>query len=203
MRIILVRHGETDWNIGDKRFRGTMDIPLSEYGLQQAEAVGLALQKENIDAIYYSALSRTKQTAQAIRKYHPKAEFSEEPLLLDLNFGDWQGRTHKEVFKENPENEINWNYHPEKLVFPNGESWNDVFDRIDRLFEMMKNEEEKDIVVFVSHRVVLSIILLYILNLDVNYFWTFNIDNASITELLIKPDKVIEIIKTNDTHHLK
>ena len=141
MRILLVRHGETAWNIGKRRFRGQIDIELSSFGKEQADAAGKRLASESIDVIMYGPLARTKQTAEGISKYKPKTPLLEEPLLLDISFGDWQGRTHEEVFAENPILEEFWNNQPEKLVFPNGESWYRVFERVDLMFKKLVKSE--------------------------------------------------------------
>lgn len=201
MRILLVRHGETLWNIGKKRFRGQMDIELSDFGLRQAEATGKRFTKESIEAIFFSPLARTRQTAEGIKKYNPNISFLEEPLLLDISFGDWQGRTHEEVFAEDPIFEDYWNNHPEKLSFPNGESWFRVFERIDLLFKKIA-KLELGTIVLVTHRVVANIILLYILGLEISHFWDFEIETTSITEIKLEKNGSYTIIKTNDTTHL-
>ena len=85
MQIHIVRHGQTEFNVGEPRFRGQLDIPLSEVGAQQAETIAIALKAIPLDAIYYSRLQRAKRTAEIIKKFHPKAQFIEEPKLLTLN----------------------------------------------------------------------------------------------------------------------
>jgi broad specificity phosphatase PhoE len=201
MRVTIVRHGETAWNIGETRFRGQIDIELSENGLKQASKVGKALKKEEIEAIFCSPMLRCKQTADGIKKEHPKAEFFEEPLLIDINFGDWQGRKHREVFDENPKMEDYWNNHPEKLIFPNGESWYHVYERIDKFFKKISKKDYNHIAV-VSHRVVLNILFLYLLDLSPKHFWDFQIENASISEITFEKNGSFKIIKINDIHHL-
>lgn len=201
MRILIIRHGETAWNIGDTRFRGQMNIELSENGINQADKVGFALQKETIEAIYYSPLLRCKQTAEGIKKYQKQSEFIEEPLLIDINFGDWQGRKHKDIFKEDPIIEDYWYNHPEKLVFPNGESWYRVYERLDLFFKKIRKENYK-IITIVSHCVVLNILFLYLLGLSSKHFWDFHIDNASISEITLEKNGKFKISKINDIHHL-
>ncbi|MGC9778891.1 MAG: histidine phosphatase family protein [Candidatus Heimdallarchaeota archaeon] len=201
MRIILIRHGETAWNIGETRFRGQMDIELSDYGKKQAEAVGKALGEENIDLILFSPMSRCHDTANTIKKFQEKSAFKEEPLLIDINFGDWQGRAHTEVFKEDPEAQLFWNEQPENLVFPNGETWYSVYERLDKLFKKLRKKKEK-VVVLVSHRVVLNILMLYLIGLDPSHFWDFHFDNASVSEIKLEINGSFRVMKLNDTHHL-
>jgi len=203
MRIILVRHGETAWNIKEKRFRGQLEIPLSEDGLKQAELVGQALQEELPGAIFTSPLKRCLQTAEKISATQPKnCPVVVEPLLIDIHFGEWQGKKHAEVFSQNPLVEEQWNNHPEELVFPKGESFYRVFERVAAFFKKIRREDYPTIVV-VTHRVVLNIIMLYLLGLDLHHFWDFQFANASISEISLERNGKFQIIKTNDTHHLK
>lgn len=203
MRIYIIRHGETAWNIKEKRFRGQLDISLSEEGMHQAELAGSALEKEHLTAIYYSPLKRCLQTAEKIKAYQEETcRFLEEPLLIDIHFGDWQGKKHSEIFKQNPELEEQWNKHPEELIFPNGESFYRVFERIDAFFKRLRQKDSSTIAI-VTHRVVMNIIMLYLLGLDLRHFWDFQFDNGSISEITLEKDGKFQIIKTNDTHHLK
>ena len=95
-RILAIRHGETAWNV-DTRLQGHLDIPLNEVGLRQSQHLAQALlQRETIDAIYASDLSRAHTTAQAIAqalgltvKIHPG--------LRERHFGAFQGRTYAEI----------------------------------------------------------------------------------------------------------
>jgi broad specificity phosphatase PhoE len=67
-RILAIRHGETAWNV-DTRLQGHLDIPLNEVGLRQAEHLARDLaERERVDAIYASDLSRAHTTAQAIAR---------------------------------------------------------------------------------------------------------------------------------------
>jgi len=65
--IFLIRHGRTEWN-KKKIFRGHMDIPLDEVGIQQAEKAGKYLQEVAFTTIYSSTLRRAFQTAQIISR---------------------------------------------------------------------------------------------------------------------------------------
>lgn len=91
-RIILVRHGQTKWNVVE-RFRGRSDIPLDETGLAQAEALGLRVPRNfKPDAIYTSPLTRARQTAEAIAK-RCGIPCRDHPGLVDIDYGQWQGLT--------------------------------------------------------------------------------------------------------------
>ena len=91
--IYLIRHGETDFNTDPvPRVRGRIPVPLNETGLRHATQAGEFLKDEKITAIYYSAVNRAKQTAEAVHKFHPEAKFVEEPLVLDISWETGKGK---------------------------------------------------------------------------------------------------------------
>ena len=94
-RFILFRHGETDWN-KEKRLQGWSDIPVNEAGKKQAHKLAQRLQKENIDYLYSSPLSRAYETATIMNQYHNK-----QIIILDdlkeLTYGVFEGKTKDEI----------------------------------------------------------------------------------------------------------
>src|SRR4030042_5223955 len=95
-RIILVRHGETEWNRVE-RFRGRADVPLNGTGLFQAQATGRRIADEwRPVAVYSSPLSRAIRTAEAIA-WHFDLRIQIHTGLIDINYGEWQGLTPDEA----------------------------------------------------------------------------------------------------------
>ena len=144
MDVFIVRHGETAFNLGEERIRGRIDVPLSELGIKHADEVGKALSTIPIDKIYFSRLSRAQNTAEAIKKYQDKADFDVEPYLLDLSFGDWEGKEGSEVFQGDLINQ--WRTNPNDVLIPNGETFYQVLDRLHRLFLRLRKQGEKNVV---------------------------------------------------------
>lgn len=98
--IILVRHGETDWNVA-RRVQGQSDRPLTERGRSQAHALAEALAGERLDAVYASDLSRARHTAEAVAA--PRGlEVRTDPRLREKHFGTWEGLTDSEVLARFP-----------------------------------------------------------------------------------------------------
>ena len=96
VKVILVRHGETDWNQWRRIQGGNSDTPLNETGKAQAEAVALRLKREMIQAVYSSPLQRALDTARAIASYHPlKVEVL--PALKEVDAGLLEGLTFEEL----------------------------------------------------------------------------------------------------------
>ena len=92
--IVLVRHGETDWNAAG-RLQGHTDRPLSDYGREQAQRLAEELAVEEFDAIYASDLSRARETAEIVAAQLRLAVVL-DPDLREKNWGTWEGLTSTE-----------------------------------------------------------------------------------------------------------
>ena len=98
--LVLVRHGETAWNV-EGRIQGHLDVPLNETGLAQADATGRRLAGEKFDAIYSSDLIRAYRTASPVVA-NPDAEIVREPRLRERHLGVLQGLTGEEALARQP-----------------------------------------------------------------------------------------------------
>jgi broad specificity phosphatase PhoE len=99
--ILLVRHGETDWNI-ERRVQGHTDRPLTEAGRAQARALADELEGEPIDAVYSSDLERARETARVVAERRG-LDVTAIPELREKHFGTWEGLTDDEVLVRFPE----------------------------------------------------------------------------------------------------
>ena len=90
-QLLLVRHGETDWNAAG-RLQGHTDRPLNEYGRRQAKELADRLAAEQVDAIYASDLSRAKETAEIVGERLGLAVVT-DPDLREKHWGTWEGLT--------------------------------------------------------------------------------------------------------------
>jgi probable phosphoglycerate mutase len=98
--ILLVRHGETEWN-AEGRIQGQTNSSLNDRGREQAQALAEQLADEQIDAVYASDLDRARETAEilALRLDLPVVL---DPALRERNFGSWEGRTVAELEEQWP-----------------------------------------------------------------------------------------------------
>jgi len=199
-KIILVRHGETDWNKHEV-FRGQIDIPLNQNGLNQARALGDVLKEQELDAIYSSPLSRAVQTSKEIAKFH-NLNINVENGFIDLNYGEWQGVSHEEVKVQYPELYKKWHEQPHLLRFPNGESLDDIRERSMNALKSIIARNPDDTIVIVAHRVVNKVMLCAVLDLGNSYFWRIRQDTCCIN---IFEDAEIGYVLhcLNDICHLK
>ena len=95
MRVLLIRHGQTDWNkLG--LLQGTKNIPLNETGLAQAEMARESLKDEKIDVVFCSPLIRTRQTAEVILKGRDIPVIYDE-RIVERRFGVAEGMNTKDI----------------------------------------------------------------------------------------------------------
>jgi len=101
MRLLLVRHGETEENVG-KVWQGHLPGKLSEKGVRQAQKLADHLKDEKIDAIFSSDLARAADTAKEIAKFHPHTPFHLVEDLREADMGPYTGTSRKIDFSERP-----------------------------------------------------------------------------------------------------
>ena len=116
--LVLVRHGVTAWN-KDRRFQGQIDIPLDDEGRAQAALAGARLAGERVDAVYSSDLGRAWQTAQAIAEASGLA-LRAAPGLRERHYGAFEGCTHDEIRRDQPDAFARWHAREPDYVLPGG-----------------------------------------------------------------------------------
>ena len=102
--LILVRHGETDWNV-QHRWQGHSDTPLNDAGRSQAGR--LAAELDRVDAVYSSDLSRARETAEILAE-RIGLEVRLDSRLRERSFGAWEGLTTEEIETSFPEEQRRW-----------------------------------------------------------------------------------------------
>jgi 2,3-bisphosphoglycerate-dependent phosphoglycerate mutase len=198
LHLMLVRHGETEWN-AQRRYQGQSDVPLSALGRRQAELVAEQLAGHEIDAVYASDLKRAWETARIIVAKIGQDIFS-EPRLRELKFGILEGLTFDEAQAQYPEMIAAWlnDFHQP----PKGGETIDLFNaRVVSLLEDLKQKHEEQTVLLVAHGGPLSEILRVVLELSPQKRWYLELENASLSEVLIATD-YISLKRLNDTCHL-
>ena len=197
--IILVRHGETEWNVAEV-FRGRSDVELNETGIKQAKLLAEYLSDLKLDAIYSSPLKRALKAAEMIASYH-KLDVEIAPGLIDFNYGGWQGLPHQEVKNKYKELYAQWINSPNKVKMPAGESLNDVRKRATGVVDNIIAKYEGT-VVLVSHRVVNKVLICALLGLDNSHFWNIRQDTCGITIFAYENERFI-LTEHNNTSYLK
>ncbi|WP_024821817.1 histidine phosphatase family protein [Aminobacterium mobile] len=200
--IILARHGECQGN-REERFRGRVDYPLNERGLEQAEDLGKAIAPMVPDFIYTSPLLRAKQTATAIARACSHKHLFECEGLNNINFSFWEGRLKKEIALEYPSDWETWLTYPEKLRLFGAETLQEVQGRALRALKELVEKHYGDTIVVVSHRTVLKPLIAGCLNIPEPYFWKTHMDTASYSILTYDYQRGYGLFSLNQTAHLK
>ncbi len=200
MRLLLTRHGQTDWNIAG-RYQGHSDVPLNQIGQSQATQIAKRLSKETIHAIYTSDLSRAANTAQAIADFH-QLEIKKNSRWRELAFGDWEGMTYQEMSAHSPDLFSKWMIDSLNISTPNGETLAQLAERVKFAFDDLKSQYKDQTVLVVSHSGALQSLLSTTLGVDLNRYWQFRISQTSLSELTVYEDSVT-LSLLNDTSHLQ
>lgn len=185
--ILLIRHGENDW-VGKKLAGRLPGVHLNQNGRDQAEGLAATLQILPIKAIYSSPLERALETAQPLAQVK-KLEISTCENLSEINFGDWQGKTIKQMRKlklwETVQN------HPSRMQFPNGESFMGAQKRlVDCISQISEDHEPSDLVACFSHSDAIRLLVAYFLNVPLDSFQRIHINTASISTLLLTKEHI-------------
>ena len=199
-RIVLVRHGQTEWNRVE-RFRGRADLPLNEVGLAQAEAAARRIAATwPASAVYSSPLKRAMETAKIIAE---ALDLAVQPLagLMDIDYGEWQGLSPDEVAERYGDLYTRWLEEPHLVHIPGGESLGEVRERAMAALEEVIARHGGQTVVLVSHQVVNKVLLCAVLGLDNSHFWHIGQENGAIN-VFEYGDKGFMISLLNDTCHL-
>ncbi len=152
--LILIRHGETDWN-RERRMQGQTDTPLSAVGRAQAAAVGERLAQHPFAALYSSDLSRAWDTAAAI-SHASGREIRREPALRERTFGIFEGLTYDEMAQRYPEAHARFATRDPDYAVPGGESPRQFFERSLTCLNAIVHAHAGACTVVVTHGLVLD-----------------------------------------------
>lgn len=189
IRLLLVRHGETQWN-REKRFQGQIDVPLNETGYAQAAAAAEFLKDTPIHRAVTSPLLRPKQTAEAIVQKHPGLQLELNDGLKEISHGLWEGKLEAEIELDYATELKQWQRSPETVQMPDGENLQQVWERsavawdqIVRSTAIPENLETGVLptVLVVAHDAVNKAILCHIMGWGPDQFWRFKQGNGAVS----------------------
>jgi broad specificity phosphatase PhoE len=196
MRIFLLRHGATDWNLAGK-CQGTTDLELNEIGLRQAETAALGLSREKIDAIYSSNLRRALQTAGAVGRLHNLAVLVEADLH-ELDHGEIEGLTFAEIHAARPDFIRQWRDTPADAVIPGGEKLIEVEKRAwDALGRIAGRHRLEETLVIVSHNFPILAVLCRIIGTPLNQYRMYHLPPGGVVRLDYLSDETWRVIPEN------
>jgi broad specificity phosphatase PhoE len=201
-RILLVRHGETEWN-RTWRFQGRSDLPLNETGKKQAHALAVALKDEPIHAVYSSPLIRALETAGIIGAFHKEAPISQEEDLIEMDLGEFDGMDARQWAKLHADIRKIWMETPARVQMPGGEGLPQVQTRAIRALKRITRGQPHGCTVLVcSHNFVILTILCYAMQIPLNRFREVKQETAAMSVLHMDGD-YLSVQMVNDRSHLE
>ena len=200
-RIILIRHGETNWN-KEGRFQGQIDIPLNDKGKGQASKASKYLEEIEFTKAFSSSMKRPYETAKIILNNN-KIHIEKIESLVEISHGLWEGKLEEEIKEIWPDMLKNWHEKPESITMPEGESIKQVSDRSISAWNLICNsQEENDTTLLVAHDAVNKTLICHILGLSYSDIWMIKQGNGGITVIDIFKNKNYVISSLNITNHL-
>ncbi|MBQ6971311.1 MAG: histidine phosphatase family protein [Synergistaceae bacterium] len=197
-RILLARHGQTEWN-KSYRFQGRTNIHLTEEGMHQAELLSLRLRSWPPEVVYTSPLDRAKYTADKIA-----SRFGLSPVVIpeleEINFGSWEGESLISLEHDNPEAYNRWRSDPFFNPPEGGESWPEIEARLTRAVNIMLDSPHKKIIA-VSHGGIMRALYAVIMGLDPHKTWYMDVSNCSMSGIEIANGRPY-LSFTNDALHV-
>lgn len=183
VRIILIRHGETTWNI-EGRYQGQEDTPLSTRGLQQGQQLAEALKNIPLDFCISSPLQRSYQTCKFCADLH-QLPVAADARLTEINHGDWEGVLAPDIARQYPKEFEQWHTAPHLVQMPGagGESLEDVRCRVRAAFDEYVQKYDGKTILVAAHDAVNKAIICDILGLGMEHFWQIKQDNTCINVL--------------------
>ena len=198
--ITLVRHGETKWNVLGK-FQGCRDINLSDEGILQAQYLSKRFQNK-FDHIYTSPLNRARQTAEIISKDSSSTSMVELDLR-EIDFGDWEGLTIKEIETNFPERFTQWRNDELDGPMCGGDlSIKKASIRAKKVILDIIKKHPGDNIIIVAHGGIIKAGLIGIFDWKMTMYHKIILGNTSICKIIFDDNLSPKIITLNDTSHL-
>jgi broad specificity phosphatase PhoE len=202
MHLIIIRHGETDWN-AQQRIQGRADTPLNATGVAQAEKLAARVAADGaLEALYSSPQQRARVTAETIAQRVSLAPILDE-RLVEKSLGEVEGLTTRDLEQKNPELYRLWHESTEHVQLPGEESLVEFQQRV-RLFiaDLQSRHASGARVAIVSHGATIGMLFTTLMGWELNKRVPFWFDNASVSWIDCTRTRP-RIRLLNDTCHLR
>ncbi len=187
MRLYLVRHGETDWNL-ENRFQGWADRPLSPAGEEQARELARSLRSVRFDAAYSSDLRRAARSAEILLAGRDVAPVRVKGFR-EMHIGELDGLNEAEILARFPGLLEAWRSDPAGVVMPGGEDLGQLQERVWGALEPLLERHPKETVLLVAHHSVNKAILCRVLDIPLGSFRTLRQPPCAVSVIDFLPDR--------------
>ncbi len=180
MKLYFIRHGQTDWNLKGM-IQGSIDTELNETGIKQAEELCSKIISSGIrfSKIYTSRQKRALKTAQIISNA-VSVEYIPIDGLEEVNLGDWEGLSWKQVEERYPADYEDWYNNRRYTKVHNGESYQDMLERVLKALNIIIENNNEDVAI-VTHNAVIMCLQCYVTDTPFEKMGRFKAGNANIT----------------------
>ena len=199
-RIVLIRHGQTAWNVAT-RIQGHTDEPLNETGRWQAAQLAAALAHEEFSAIYSSDLQRAHATAEPLA-LATRLRIISEPGLRERHFGSFEGATFQAIDEQWPQEALRWRQREPDFAPPGGETLADFYQRVVSTATLAAARHPGELIALISHGGALDCLYRAALSLPLNAPRSWQLGNAAINRLLYT-GRGFALVGWNDETHLQ
>ena len=198
--LIVIRHGETDWN-RQHRFQGQIDVPLNAIGLEQADRLSRRLADEPVDVLVCSDLQRARSTAEALSRVRGLQPVI-EPLWREQGFGVLEGLDVGTIQQRQADLWSQWTRHDADYALPGGGESNQAFHaRVMRAMQVLLVAHAGRRVVVVTHGGVLDMLWRTAHALPLHGARACDIPNTGINRLRWSDDH-LQIVRWAEADHL-
>lgn len=202
--ILIIRHGQTEWN-KLKKLQGHSDIPLNEEGKKQAQTLAFILQNEPLNAIYASDLKRAYETALAIAKVHHMPVMA-NPQFRERCYGACEGLTSAEIKEKFPKEYKAWVMAAPDLFFPDGErkteSPRQFHERARKAIQLVAQKHLGQNIAIITHFGVLETAYREAKNIPLGIINKMPVLNTSINRFRWHIDGRLELMTWQESEHL-
>src|SRR5581483_2556923 len=200
LRILLARHGQTDWNaLG--RNQGSADVELDAVGTNQSEQLAERMESEKIQWIYSSDLKRAAQTAERVAARFG-SQIVLDPLLRERSYGKWEGLTTAEIEAVDRKHLEAYRRDPALVAPPEGETGIDLFARAGCFLVKLLETHAQGTALIVSHGGTIANLIAALLHGTPSTAACIRIFNCAITEIVILENQRRILVRFNDVAHL-
>jgi alpha-ribazole phosphatase len=183
-KLYLLRHGDTG---KQGRYIGSMDVPLSEVGRGQVRGTANLLRRKNIATIFSSPMLRCRQTCELLEIDCPNVV---SPLLREVDFGLWEGKSFKEIVDCDPAAVERWASDPATFCFPGGEPLAVFRSRVSAFKKILEGCDQQRLLL-VAHGGVIRHLLCSLMGLPSDKYLLFDVQPGSYSSLRVYSDGAV------------
>jgi probable phosphomutase (TIGR03848 family) len=198
--VILIRHARSVANSENILAGQTPGVRLDSVGVEQSKKLAEVLGELPITSVYVSPLERCMATIEPwLSKYGSQTPVHSDPRIIEPDYGRWSGRKLDELALDPLWNSVQNN--PQEVIFPSGERFADVWERVKSFFETIKEVASgQENIIVVSHGDIIKFLIANLLNIEFQNFQTLSVEPASISIAILSKEnsKLIQFNRSDE-----